>query len=369
MIKNKLTNEEFIEICKQKHNNKYDYSKTNYINSQTKITITCPIHGDFEQKAYAHKHGQGCPKCAKSIKITTEQWIEKAIKIHGNKYDYSKSKYTGTHNNIVIICHEHGEFQQKAYSHLNGQGCPKCANKVTSNDDFIEKARRVHGDKYDYSLVNYKGVFTPIRIICPIHGEFEQKPRDHVQGCGCSKCAGNNKLTTETFIEKAHKIHGNKYDYSKVNYINNYTKVCIICPEHGEFWMKPNNHINGQEQGCPKCSESHGEKFIRTYFVNNNIEFERNYIIDIDKSINKSGTAKIDFYVPKYNLAIEYNGQQHYIPMGFSGGQIAFEHQQKRDQYIRDYCNNNKIKLLEISYEYNTQEKINNILNNFFENL
>jgi rubrerythrin len=121
-----------------------------------------------------------------------------------------------------------------------------------TKDDFIRSARKVHGDKYDYSKVVYKNNKTDVCIICPIHGEFYQTPNSHLKGRGCPICGGTKKSTKEDFIIKAKQVHGDKYDYSKVVYVNNQIKVCIICPIHGEFYQTPKNHLSGQ--GCPKCS-------------------------------------------------------------------------------------------------------------------
>ena len=244
--------EQFIEKARKVHGDKYDYSKVNYVNSSTKVTIICPIHGEFEQTPNKHLLGQGCPKCAGGIKLTTKNFIEKARKVHGDKYDYSKVNYVNNRTKVIIICPEHGEFEQTPASHLTGSGCPMCVGGIKfSKEQFIEKAREVHGDKYNYSKVNYINANTKVIIICPEHGEFEQTPGSHLYGQGCPKCANNIKLTTEQFIEKAKEVHGDKYDYSKVNYLNSYTKVTIICPEHGEFEQTPANHLVGK--GCPKC--------------------------------------------------------------------------------------------------------------------
>ena len=191
--------------------------------------------------------------------ITTENFIKRARNVHGDKYDYSKVEYKGPKNKICIICPEHGEFWQLPHSHLSGNGCRKCNSKkqTKTKEKFIEDAKKVHGNKYDYSKVEYVNSHTKVCIICPEHGEFWQFPHSHLNGFGCRKCT--NKLlsekrrdTKEEFIDKAKTIHGDKYDYSKVEYVNNRTKVCIICPEHGEFWQTPYNHV-GQKQGCPKC--------------------------------------------------------------------------------------------------------------------
>ena len=119
-----------------------------------------------------------------------------------------------------------------------------------TKEKFIEKAKAIHGDRYDYSKVEYSNNRTKVCIICPVHGEFWQTPHTHLQGCGCPACYGTKKRTKEEFVEEARKIHGDRYDYSRVEYINNKTPVCIICPEHGEFWQKPENHLVAK-QGCP----------------------------------------------------------------------------------------------------------------------
>lgn len=188
--------------------------------------------------------------------MNREQFIEKAKKRHGDKYDYLKVNYTNSTTKVCIICPEHGEFWQTPSAHIRGNGCPKCSNynrgrrKRWDTAKFIEESKKIHGDKYDYSKVNYVNSSTLVNIICPQHGEFSQTPLNHLKGQGCPKCAGRN-YSTEEIIEEFKKIHGNKYDYSRVEYKKMHEKVCIICPEHGEFWQTPSKHLNGQ--GCPKC--------------------------------------------------------------------------------------------------------------------
>ena len=202
-------------------------------------------------------------------RLTTDEFIEKAKKVHGDKYDYSKVEYVDSATKIYITCPEHGGFWQNPNSHLHGRGCSMCA-KAKANaknscgiDEFIEKAKKVHGEKYDYSKVEYVNSKTKVCIICPEHGEFWQTPSEHLNGCGCKKCASDKlqkkfQLSKQQFVSKSLKVHGDKYDYSKVEYVNNRTKVCIICPEHGEFWQTPNSHLNGN--GCPLCGNEERAK-------------------------------------------------------------------------------------------------------------
>ena len=273
----KLVNntEDFISRSNEIHNNKYDYSKVKYINSQTKVCIICPEHGEFWVTPNNHLRGKGCPKCSGKYK-TTQEFIELAKKVHNNKYDYSKTIFVNNATKVCIICPEHGEFWQGPYQHLNGNGCPECAFEKTSErlrlttKEFIRKACEVHGDKYDYSKVEYVGNNTPVCIICPEHGEFWQTPASHWCGNGCPKCASNYKYTTEEWKKKAKAVHADKYDYSKVEYVDAKTPVCIICPEHGEFWQRPSHHINGV--GCPNC-----QGLRKQYKFNLLQEFESEY--------------------------------------------------------------------------------------------
>lgn len=186
-------------------------------------------------------------------KSNTEEFIKKAKLKHGDKYDYSLVDYVNNITKVIIICKEHGEFTQTPINYLRTNGCSKCSGVYKSNtEEFIEKSIKIHGEKYDYSLVDYKGNKEKIIIICKYHGEFLQRPNNHLYGQGCSKCAGIIKSDTNEFIEKSKKIYGEKYDYSKVDYINSSTKVIIICKTHGEFLQKPIQHTH-HKSGCPFC--------------------------------------------------------------------------------------------------------------------
>lgn len=258
----KITTGEFIERAKKVHGDKYDYSKVSYLNNSTNVTIICPKHGEFQQAPSNHLQHRGCIKCgiekrAKKKTKTTEQFIKESEQIHGNRYDYSHVKYTGKEKEVKIICSKHGEFIQKANIHLMGSGCPQCGLKTISQkkrltkNEFIERSRKAHGTKYDYSLVDYQGIENKVEIICPKHGAFKQTPNTHIHGGGCPACVGLERYGTGEFIRRASEVHNNKYDYSKTEYISAKKKVIIICPEHGEFTQAPHHHIKGI--GCPRC--------------------------------------------------------------------------------------------------------------------
>jgi len=263
----KLTTSEFIDRAKLKHGNKYDYSKVVYINNHTNVLITCPIHGESLQMPDHHLNGHGCYNCARkaigeSKRLTIEKFIEKAKKVHGDKYDYSKIEYVNYSTRVIIICKQHGDFEQRPGDHLRGEGCYNCGKKTDgektryTTEEFIEAVKLVHNNKYDYSKLIYTGIKDDITIICPIHGEFEQRAGNHLQNQGCIKCgiiitANKCRKSTEEFVEAAKKIHGDRYDYSKTNYIGCFNNVTIICKKHGEFKQSPDNHLHGK--GCKKC--------------------------------------------------------------------------------------------------------------------
>jgi len=183
----RLTTEQFIEKAKAIHGDKYDYSLVEYKNAKTKVKIICPIHGVFEQRADKHIENRGCPKCAGNKKKSTEEFIVDAWCVHGDRYNYSLVDYKNNRTKVKIICPIHGVFKQSYISHIiNGNTCPICDNDTFLN--FIKNSIFIHGDKYDYSLVEYKNAKTKVKIICPIHGMFEQMPDTHIRGGGCPKC-------------------------------------------------------------------------------------------------------------------------------------------------------------------------------------
>ena len=318
-----------------------------------------------------------------NTKLSNEEFIERAKKIHGNKYDYSKVEYIKNSDKVCIICKEHGEFWQTPKNHLKGQGCPICANVLRKSflnnydrtnineglkNAFFKKASEKHHNKYDYSKSNYINSRTPISIICPTHGEFLMTPRQHLQGCGCYEC-GKEEFSAKMKlgISKSIDIHGNKYDYSKVEYVDSFTKVCIVCPEHGEFWQTPSAHIHLRE-GCPKCNESHLEKKVRMYLEEKNINFISECSRDIFPWLE---LQTLDFYLPDYGIAIECQGRQHLSEKAFSNKERKrdFEYQLNNDILKNKKCIDNGIKLCyivdNIDYTMNTKIPIYNSENTF----
>jgi len=333
----KLNTSEFIKRAKIIHGGKYNYSLTNYVNIRTKVEIICHIHGKFSQIPSKHLSGNGCSKCSGKF-LNTDLFITKAKKIHRNKYDYSLVKYKLNKQNIKIICPLHGIFKQTPNTHLKGSGCPICSENFLNTDLFKIKAKKIHGNKYDYSLVKYKLSNKKIKIVCSIHGIFEQTPNSHLRGKGCPKCTGK---TTDKFIKEAKHIHGNKYDYSKVNYTGSQNKVKIVCKKHGIFEQTPKNHLSGSN--CPKCKGSSGEIYILNFLDNNNIKNIIQY--RFKECINKL-PLPFDFYLNNYNTCIEFQGEQHFRPIDFYGGIKKFKQFKKNDRIKEKYCKENKITLI-----------------------
>lgn len=296
----------------------------------------------------------------------TKEFIFKAKKVHGNKFNYSKIEYKRAKIKVKIICPIHGEFRQTPDGHLRGSGCKKCSgNDQYTTKEFIDKAISVHGNKFDYIKSVYKGMFKKVKIICPTHGEFEQTPKRHLSGSGCKRCAGFDK-NNQDVVDEFKKIHGDLFDYSRVEFVNMKTKVEIICKKHGTFWQTPDNHI-GKMTGCPNCNASAGERKIAKWLKENNITFEpqKTFIDCINPKTGKN--LYYDFYIPSHNMLIEYDGEQHSRPMRFNKKtkpcKKEFLYLKYRDQIKNEYAKNNNIVLNRINHKKfkNLEKWINNL--------
>lgn len=348
-------------------------------------------------------------------KYNNNWFIKKSNLKHNDRYNYSLVNYNKSDEKIKIICSIHGVFEQKPRDHIRGYGCCKCNKKEKlTTIIFIERAKLLHGNKYDYSLVNYKNVLTKVKIICSIHGAFKQVPSSHLQGFGCGRCGGTGKSSVKEFIMNANKIHKNKYDYSKVIYKGNKQKVKIICPIHGIFEKTPNLHLS-QKQGCQKCgyiisasktrktteefineaNMIHGNKYnyLNTKYIHNKIKVtitclkHGDFTQSTQHHLNGFGCSKcseskgekevrlfleyrnikyisekrfnncryknplpFDFYLPDLNICIEFNGKQHYEPIDWFNKNEGFKNLLIRDKIKHNYCKNNNIKLINIKY-------------------
>ena len=259
--------EDFIKKATKIHGDKYDYSHLNYTGSILKLELTCKIHGIFMQKQNSHLSGKGCPQCGKDkIEITHDKFMKRARELYGDKYRYNKVQCINGKSIVKIYCEKHKEyFSIMARKFLGGTICPKCGNEnrstkqLKSNEDFIREAQIKHDNKYTYKSTHYRGGKHRVKITCPYHGVFEQLPFHHLKGHGCIKCMGakssmERRFTLEDFLEKANLIHQDKYNYDEVQYLGCDSKIKILCKEHNTyFYQTPYCHIKTRS-GCPTCA-------------------------------------------------------------------------------------------------------------------
>lgn len=366
-----LTKEIFMSKSVKIHGDKYDYSLVAYTGQFVPVKIICKKHGLFLQSPKSHMKGCGCSACGKEkvgsmaqkrFTKSVDSFIEEALLLHHNKYSYDKVNMVNRQSRIIITCPIHGDFQQRASAHLDGQGCPKCArlvpkkghkylcgNKRYTQEEFLNKAFLKHHDLYDYSKTVYNKSRDKVIITCKKHGDFLIQAGQHLLGVGCHKCANDNMAKNKTikqhdYIQKCVDIHSGKYDYSLVKYNGSFGYVSIICPTHGVFKQMAFAHAKGQ--GCPQCSDSKGEKRISSFLNDNDIVYKRQHKLGA-KNIR---VCRYDFFLPLFNLCVEYHGIQHYTPISIFNGLSGFLNSLKRDAIKKWYCIFNNIDLLVIPY-------------------
>ena len=357
------------------------------------IILRCPVHGEFECRYRSLKKTEIlCPSCRTEHEriINEENFLKKAKEIFGDFYIYDKVHYVNATTKVCIICPIHGEFWQTPNSHLNKNGCPICGSKTKYFDkektlDLIIKecSLRVKNgviQTFVRCLDDWKFGATRVIINCPIHGDYIVSVRDFLENrtFGCQKCSINNHSTDSQRDEQFQSLKRDcdlifgkdHYDFSKAIYINEDTKIEVICKEHGSFFIKPKLLRKGS--GCPICfpkNISRGERRILKYLTDNNINFISQYRVDLGIICKKTSSVKIDFFV-KYqnrNIWIEFNGEQHYMFCSkFHVDMNEYEEQVKRDKLVSNYAKNNNIELLEISYK--DIRKIEKILQEYLIN-
>lgn len=318
------------------HGERFTFTNVEFLHWYKEVTVKCNKHNiTFDKqlgKLLFKANGEyvkfiGCKECSREKNLLdTVGFRNRLKKIFGNKYKIGKTKILNFRNTIIVECPIHGKFDSTPARLLQGKGCRLCGiiNRTHNNDIFINKAIKIHGMRYDYSLVKYISSREKVKIGCPEHGFFEQRAEAHIRGQGCDKCrALNSRNSYESFIDKANMIHDFKYTYSKESYSVIDKKMDIFCPIHGLFQQRPAYHIN-RAQGCPECISSKGENVIRDFLIKNKIEYKREYKIP-------GYSYRYDFYLPKINMLIEYDGKQHFIAIPFFGGEPGLKILQKND--------------------------------------
>ena len=300
--------------------------------------------------------------------FSNNDFINKAKEIHNDKYDYSKINYIKMNEKVIIVCKEHGDFEQTPSNHItHKEGCQKCVGNYLSNaEEFIEKAKLIHNDKYDYSNINYINNHTNVTIICKEHGDFEQTPQTHLSGCGC-KCCGiarmkiKQKTDVDDFIKNANIIHNNKYEYSKMNYINARIKIVVTCKIHGNFEQQPDSHLRGC--GCPYCVNK--TEFILYEYLQKLYEITKQFKKDWCKNNDTNKYLPFDFCIEELKIILELDGRQHFEQvMNWK----TPEEQYENDKYKEKCANENGYSIIRLlqedvfndKYDWKT-ELINNI--------
>lgn len=358
----KKTTKEYIEECKE---GGYDLPIESYVNAMTKIKHKCDKGHVYKQKPNSHLRGNGCPCCSGKVLKTNEIYI-KECKDMG--YDLPIEEYKGTHTPINHRCKKCGNnYRQRPHSHLQGQGCPKCAthnrklnNKgKTGNKDSVWYFKKCKDLGYDLPIEPYVNTSTKIKHRCNnCEYVYKQTPNNHLNGHGCPNCCigGPNKKTTKQYVKECKELG---IDLPIESYIDAKTPIKHKCDKGHVYKQAPYYRLHYGD-GCPVCNESHGEKFIRNYLDNNHIKYipQKKFHDLKDKTY-----LSYDFYLPKQAILIEYQGIQHFEKgTGYMDRQGRLEKQQYHDKLKCEYAINNGYKLLEPTYELDTQEKINKYL-------
>lgn len=355
--------EQVIEMCKSVHGDKYDYSITEGVENKLGIIrYICPTHGVIKQIFNNHLQGKGCDKCAnnvrgKYLKFTKENFIEKSEKTHNDLDEYDLSELDlncrDEKGKIELICKKHGKFKINPMYFVKGGGCPYCHGKTIRDDEEVRKELSELHPQLDFSQTKYseRDKLYRIKVICPKHGEqlinyYNLKNGQGCYFCGRESTGKKNTITNDKFIERGKKIYGDRYTYEHLDMSNRDKngRVTVTCKTHGDFQALPDFFYHGH--ACPKCNESRLEREIRIFLESNGIE----YIYQCNKSnLNWLGLQSLDFYLPKYNAAIECQGEQHFIPTAFGSKKITNEEQlkinQKRDNAKFNKCKANGVRL------------------------
>lgn len=290
-----------------------------------------------------------------AIRKTKEQFVKEATEKHCGKYTYEHFIYTNALYKGLITCPIHGDFLQTPHEHLKGQGCPKCKNESTGNrlrhtkEYFVDEANKIHKGFYSYDKFVYTNSQTKGIITCPIHGDFLQVPCSHLQGHGCPECHHDKKrLTYEDFVKKANKKHLNRYDYPYFKYKNNLEYIDIVCKKHGIFKQSIKTHLAGC--GCPQCMKSSLEDNVEKQLIEYNIFYEKQKSFEWLRNIYP---LKLDFFLLDFNIGIECQGRQHFMPIEYFGGESRYEKMRELDNLKKQLCENHGIKI----FYYSTKKE------------
>jgi len=358
-LNRKYKENKFLEFC---YNNypQFDYSKINYINETTKVEIICKIHGSFFVTPYLFRQGVNCKFCKqRNWTYTINEFIECANKKHKNKYDYSLiTDIKSIKHKQKIICPIHGIFEQSLFNHLQGQGCPYCNHKSKpwEENDVKNKIIEIYGDVFTFEKFKYINRNCNFILTCKKHGDFETnftKLIDRQMGCPNCRIEKHKNEKIKEFISECKKYYGNLYDYSKSKWYNDEEnkRIIVTCKEHGDFYVNPKYHKIGKNV-CPECSKTNKFHICEKILFNKLSEkfplFEFKYNYFNSKILGKQ---QIDIFSEKYNIGIEYQGEQHFNLHKFNNNSNEKLNKQiERDKIKIEKCKNNNIKLYHFTY-------------------
>lgn len=355
MSRIKLTQKEFIKRSMKILGNNYNFDKTIYIGSQENVIITCLTHGDFYDRASHILVGIGCPKC--KLARHREDFIKKASLKHNHVYDYSSVEYVNGETKVYIKCPNGHIFDQTPHQHLRGIRCRFCFEyQPLTQEEFIRRVTNLYNGKYNLSKTIYHGTKKNVFIVCPEHGEFKTTAERIMYGQECVKCA--KSYTTKEYIALAQSKWGNKFVYNLTEYINSQTYIKLQCAKGHLLKRNPVAHLcYGLD--CRECLGiiSQGEMYIKTFLTKHNIYFKEQY--KFSKCIYKKA-LKFDFYLPDYNTCIEFDGIFHFKDIFNQPEQ--FKKAQKRDQIKTKFCESNGIQLLRINNLKITSSLLTNLI-------
>lgn len=305
-------------------------------------------------------------------------WLQRFQATHGDTYDYTLTGRITAKRKITIICPRHGQFEQRAAAHARGQGCPKCAIDKRADKDrlgiegFIARAKEVHGEAYSYANAgDYTLQLSKVTITCPVHGDFRQEAASHLKGGGCPICArekeGARRIekSKSTFEARARKVHSDLYSYDMSSFRGMGKTMKMLCKEHGEFLLKPSDHL-ALGLGCPACAErlSKGARFIKAFLEEHGITFTLEQTFEGCQGNHRP--LRFDFYIENRNVCIEFQGQQHFKPVKAWGGREQLAKVQEYDEIKRKFCEQQGIHLVYFYYN-DTPEHIKKALANILD--
>lgn len=373
--KKRLTQTQFLQKANNVAPVNLDFSKSVFHDTRTKVIVTCKIHGDFEILPSNLFQGANCRRCAQTQagskrRVDKKEILNRIKSKFGNLYEVDKNSVSKVTSPIRLNCKTHGWFEGLINNLINSSGCPHCKNAKTaiirnkklklSRDEIIERFESIHGDTYSYRSARPDGINSIVKIHCAKHGYFEQKVSTHLQGKGCPDC-GNEKRRMGQFLQQSElysrlkQLNGDLFIYPPNLGLELREDVPIICREHGIFYQPLRIHLDGN--GCSECSQSLGARRVSHWLNEHEINYEVEALIPAGK---KGLPLRADFFLPDYNMYIEYDGEQHFKPIAFFGMDektsiLVFNEQKERDLAKENWILDNGFELLRIRFDQNVE--------------